>query len=284
MIPCLFSTILKDMPLDQVIRQSGRIGYRALEIRSISHLPVTTTAQRARDLAALAADAGVRLRALYVNHGGYSKLSDEQSRARVEQIRRYAALAAQMGVSYLKDHPGGPSAAQASAEHFERGVTWMRRAARAAAESGVRLLIEMHHGNLAEDTGSALRLVEAIDEPAVGLIYDPGNMHIVPAPYGPQDVHALGKHIWHVHVKDTALRGDPEDANRHCGSHGMVFWNRLLGEGEVDHTPLVKALREIGYAGCLSAECQVVGLDPIAVAEHEYAVIAAAIRTAGGSA
>ena len=129
--------------------------------------------------------------------------------------------------------------------------------------------MEIHFGDLVETGDDAVRMLDMIERPNVGLIYDAGNMCMTPTPYGPEVIRKLGHRIFHFHVKDESWHGDENDPSR-TELHGRVFWHRLLGKGEVDHEPLFRTLKEMGYQGYLSVECHAAGSTPVSVAEHEY--------------
>ena len=266
---CLFSTIFRNVPIEEAITKTSEIGYEGIEIRSISHLPEDTSTDRVRELARMIRDEGLEPVNLYINFGGYSTMSDSECGQRLDVVKRYLEMAAGLGCTLIKDGPGGPSPRNAVDEHWERSVYWMSKVADEAEQYRINIALEIHHGNLLEDTDSALKYLNLIHRENVGVLFDPGNMNIVSAPFGPDVIRKLGHHILHVHVKDSAKSGSADDPNRSEGG-GLLFWNRLLGEGEVDHGPVFRALKEIGYSGFLSTECQVTGMDAAAVAEHEY--------------
>ena len=267
---CLFSTILKDLPIEEAISKSAEIGYEGIEIRTMSHLPEDTSINRVRELSRMIEEAGLKVANVYINLGGYSRLTDSECSERFDTVLRYLDMAAELGSPLIKDNPGGPSPGKASEEQLKKSCLWIGKAADAAASRGVGIALEIHYGNLLENGESSVKYLDLVDRENVGIIYDPGNMNIVPTPYGPEVIRSLGERIVHFHVKDSAKTGKEDDPNRRVSGHGFVFWNRMLGEGEVDHEPLFRALKEIGYDGFLSTECQVIGGDPVLIAEQEY--------------
>ncbi|HOB22276.1 MAG TPA: sugar phosphate isomerase/epimerase, partial [Bacillota bacterium] len=127
-----------------------------------------------------------------------------------------------------------------------------------AAERGVRLAMEIHNGSLTETVEGAERLLAMIQRDNVGVIRDAGNMYITGTDYGEETVQRLGEKIFHVHVKDE-LRIEDESlpgSFRDLTARGNeLFQQQMLGEGAVDHLPLFRALKKMGYSGFLSAEC-----------------------------
>lgn len=104
----------------------------------------------------------------------------------------------------------------------------------------VRILLEtgtrsntptLHHG---------VRFLEELDDPRIGLLWDPGNSVFSgfdAEPY-PSDFLGAAGRIRHVHIKDPA------------GRTGYV----RLGDGDLPWPAILRGLRDAGYAGWLSLE------------------------------
>ena len=125
---------------------------------------------------------------------------------------------------------------------FDRVANALRDLADAAANRGLIIGLENEHAcNIATGAESA-RLLAAVDHPALGLIWDPGNALAAgerPFPDGYR--HVTAARIVHVHVKDALDRpGKPQWAE--------------LGEGDIDWRGQVEALRDDGYDGAFSLE------------------------------
>ena len=97
-------------------------------------------------------------------------------------------------------------------------------------------------------TGAELRrLVAAIDDPALGLVWDPCNPLYLPEVAGAPtaDFAALLPRIFHIHVKDAAR-------TRH-GGHGPVA-AMPVGLGDVGWREHFAEIARRGYRGWLSLE------------------------------
>ena len=105
-----------------------------------------------------------------------------------------------------------------------------------AATFGVPLLYEplnRYETNFANTLADGSRILRMLDNDNVKLLADLFHMSIEEADL-PAALRAAGKDVGHVHFADS---------NR-----------RPVGEGHTDMTSIVRALREIGYDGYLSAE------------------------------
>ena len=131
---------------------------------------------------------------------------------------------------------------------------------------GVRFALEVHPTEIAFDTYSTSRTLEAIGHhPAFGLNYDPSHL-------GYQGVDYIGfirkfaDRIYHVHMKDVYWSDTPTEIGV-FGGHSTFgdarrYWNfRSLGRGKIRFEEIIRALNDIGYAGPLSVEWEDSGME-----------------------
>jgi len=161
-------------------------------------------------------------------------------RAAREKLRRDIEVADGLGAEVLVGpmHSGhkrftgrGPTR-----EELERCVGFLGDAGQEAANASLRLAVEplnrfeCYFLNTAEQ---ALALVEAVDHPAVGVLYDTHHAHIEERDAA-DAIASLGSRLSHFHVSESH-RGTP-------------------GTGSVDWAGSFRALREAGFAGWLVIE------------------------------
>jgi sugar phosphate isomerase/epimerase len=125
-------------------------------------------------------------------------------------------------------------------------------------DSGVRFALEVHPTEIAFDTYTAERALEAVGgRGAFGFNFDPSHFAwqgIDPARF----IDRFPDRIYHVHVKDvaTALDGDSSILGSHLdfgdARRGWDF--RSPGRGDVDFESIIRALNRAGYSGPLSVE------------------------------
>jgi sugar phosphate isomerase/epimerase len=114
----------------------------------------------------------------------------------------------------------------------------LRHAGQRAAERGVRLALEplnRYEADLLHTAAETLAFLEEVDHPAVGVLLDTYHMNIEECSWtGPyRQVMAAGK-LFYAHLGDN---------------------NRLPpGQGLIDFPGILRALRQGGYDGWLSAE------------------------------
>ena len=112
----------------------------------------------------------------------------------------------------------------------------------AYAGDGLPLNVENHPGTAAV-TGAVTRaIVDAVDAPNVGIIFDPGNLMRLGGTDMRSELAVQREAIRHVHFKDVVIGGerhlDPAQAGR-----GQVPWQDLIAD-----------LTRTGYRGFISTE------------------------------
>ena len=123
-------------------------------------------------------------------------------------------------------------------------------------EAGIRTVVHQHIGTLIETEGEARRLFDMTDPSILGLCLDTGHLTFGAGGDPVAAVREFRDRVWHVHFKDAdpavmaASREHGWDGPESVG-HG-VFCE--LGKGCVDFPGMVKALREIDYAGWIVVE------------------------------
>jgi sugar phosphate isomerase/epimerase len=130
---------------------------------------------------------------------------------------------------------------------------------------GVKFALEVHPAQIAFDLHTAERTLEALDyREEIGFNLDPS--HLMWQGVDPVEfIRAFPKRIYHVHMKDVAVT-----LNGHSGILGSHLplgnprrgWDfRTPGRGGVNFEEIIRALNAVGYAGPLSVELEDVGMD-----------------------
>jgi hydroxypyruvate isomerase len=117
----------------------------------------------------------------------------------------------------------------------------LRRVAKAAEVAGVLLVLELlnskvnHPDYQCDHTAWGIKVVEAVDSPAVKLLYDIYHMQVMEGDIirTIQDNH---QHFGHYHIAGNPGRNDP-DATQ-----------------EINYPPVLRAIEATGYAGYLGME------------------------------
>lgn len=200
-----------------------------------------------------------------------------------EGVRRRAALemidtaraAAKLGVKVVNGFTGSSiwhllygfppvSAAMIDAGFADFAARW-NPILDAFDAAGVRFALEVHPSEIAYDTVTARRALEAVGRrPAFGFNFDPSHL-VWQGVNAARFVDAFADRIYHCHVKDAAqtLDGDSGILASHLAfGDARRGWDfRTPGRGEVDFEACIRALNRAGYQGPLSVEWEDSGMD-----------------------
>lgn len=178
----------------------------------------------------------------------------EREAALAESIRLFGAIGADSVVVLT-----GPAQGRDAAEAEEIATAAIGRLADVAQAAGTRLGLEpiyrADHGNwsLVWDIPEALRIVEAIDHPALGITVDPFHL------WDTEDFHGwirrAGARVTAVHVNDRGA------------DHRSWADRRIPGTGIIDLAGMIAACEDAGYRG--RYDCEIFSDDgTLGVAEY----------------
>ena len=205
-----------EQTIDQLLDRVTSLGLEALQINinGPRHRALTgTTSQHALRVGAKARDLGI---ALEVASGGTDP----------SKMRLVLELARQLGAEVVRTTVNQPGSEQVVA----KAATDLGQVAPEYEELGIDLAIENH-----EDLTAAqvVDLIERIDSPAVGAVYDSGNS--IPFYQDPvEEARILAPHVRTTHIKDHALF----ESESGTWSVGTPF-----GDGRIPLQQIVEVLR-----------------------------------------
>jgi len=254
-----FSGVLIDYSIHQAMEITSRLGLEGIEIACREpHLSVETSIERVKEIRMLADSYSLEIPALAGYMGWFSTSSDQDCEKAFEQFKQLLVWSDILGAGLIRIFQGGPNAFLAEDYHYIKTAHWLNLCATEAGKYDKRIILEIHNNSLVETVESARRLLQLVDCSRIGLIHDAGNMYITDTDYGRDSILMLSDHIFHVHVKDEKRiqeAGEPGTFTNRTKHGEEAFRQCKLGEGEVDHHPVFRALREIGYDGWVTLEC-----------------------------
>lgn len=254
-----FSGVFMEHSIQEAMQLTKQLGMDGIEIAVREHhLSSAISQPRIKEIKALSESLKLEIPVLATYTGGFSTASDIECKHTFKEFQRLLDIANQLGASMVRVSPGGPNAFMAQDYHYAKAAYWLNRCAEEAKAQQIDIIMEIHNQSLIETVESSLRLLDLIAYDNIGMIHDAGNMYITDTDYGRDSVLKLGKHLFHVHVKDE-LRvsevGSPGTFTNVTHRGEEMFLQCRLGEGEADHKPLFEALIETGYAGWVTLEC-----------------------------
>jgi 2-keto-myo-inositol isomerase len=228
------------------IRVAGEVGYQAIELRDDKIERYLAAGHSLTSLAERVRDAGVEV--LSINALEDATLAaTEHSDARLGRWRQLCEWAAALDARYaiavpslLSDNP------PAEDEVRVRSIEALRSLSAGAREFDVRVGFEFlgFPGCSVNTLRAARRIVEAVDDPSVGLVIDAFHFYVGGSRL--EDFDGLDpSRLFIVHVDDA----EPGEAS------GLSDAQRLLpGDGVVPLDALVRALERLRFGGVYSLE------------------------------
>ncbi len=127
-----------------------------------------------------------------------------------------------------------------------------------AAAHGVVLCVENHFSTMTVSAADTVRLVSEVGSPGVGILYDQANLTFTHREDFEEAIRLQASWIRHVHVKDLEFI----DPNRELSTGAVasidkanrVHMSRMIGDGILDWSAIIAALRSTGYDGSYSLE------------------------------
>lgn len=147
--------------------------------------------------------------------------------------------------------PSAPGSSQmATEEDFMRTAAVLHEVGELAGASGVNITIEVHQHSIADNSWSALHLLDLTDSPYVFANPDLGNIYWnydVPEESPEEAIVALAPRSKYWHCKNLHRVYIPE--NEHS-----IFVRVPLPDGDIDYRFAVNAMQDAGYDGYLAIE------------------------------
>ena len=165
---------------------------------------------------------------------------------RERELRTYAVsdFAHSLGIPGVAAHIGCLPEDPSDPEH-RAVLELLRRVCDHCAHNGQTFALETGQ----EPAAALLEFLRAVDRPNLGVNFDPANMILYGSGDPMEALRTLGEHVLTVHCKDGTW---PATA----GAWGQ---ETPLGDGDVGMQRYVRTLREVGYAGPLVIEREIVG-------------------------
>jgi len=221
----LFGAVDLETALDQI----AFAGYQYIELAAIAgmceHLSLDSDPPQVKGLVA---DRGLTATAI------------EAATTDAERLERIFDLARALDIDIVNIGSGGKSDDE---ETTKASIAHIRDLAKLAGDHGVRLAVKPHVGQAIYNGATAMRLMDEVSEPALGLNFDPS--HLFRADEDPAEIaHRWGSRILTSHFRDCASR------ERQVGPPPT----QIPGRGIVDIPATLAALHSVGYDGPLNLE------------------------------
>ena len=286
-----------DLTLEEICEKARDFGYDGLELGLPSHVDVSRTDEGYyQGIKDLLASYDMQLFAISSHLIGQAVCDNIDSRHKAilpdhiwgegdpEKVRQRAAdemikagyAAKMLGVNTINGFTGSsiwqylysfpPVTQETINEGFKDFARRFKPILDEYQKLGIRFGLEVHPTEIAFDTITAARALEALDyHPAFGFNYDPSHFGYQGVDYV-DFIYRFADRIFHVHMKDVYWSDTPKPAGVFGGyvtfGDPNRFWNfRSLGRGKINFEEIIRALNFIGYQGPLSVEWEDSAMD-----------------------
>ena len=203
------------LDLDGLARLAADNGYAALCLRASQvgvHSPAAVATQAADTL-----KKHKLVASMLTGDFAIPENSDVEGPQALRRITPYLDLAQTLGTDLLR-----------ICMKTQEDIKWARHAADEAAERGLCLAHQSHTRSLFEKVDETLEVLQAVDRPNFGLIYEPANLELCGEDYGADAIRRLAPHTFNVYLQNQRI--DP------AGADSLDTWCR--GPVRFDHVPI----------------------------------------------
>ena len=247
---CFYSSVLKGQNSSwQIARSAAAHGVAGLELMNFSDELKTPDMKAAKEIGAFAKSLGLALPCFScgVNFA-------EDTKARVENVKRYADICSELEIPYLHHTLimiwNSAATEGRVTEMIDLAAECALEINDYAAQRGVKTLVE-DQGYVVNGVTRYSEFMKKTDG-RIGVLLDFGNIMFMDE--GAVDFYAAFPDVKHIHVKDFTVSDAPKKNNGHKSISGKCLDYCGFGEGEVEMDTLAAMLKKIGYNCYYSSE------------------------------
>jgi sugar phosphate isomerase/epimerase len=232
--------IFGDEPLAETAARLAGFGYDGLELKGDLELYAPA------EVKAILDDHGLAALSLTPEDVDLPHPDAEVRAEAVDYYLRLLDFAAEVGAPMVGCHGavGRIRPVTTYEQEYVNYVVGVQRIAERAQELGLRLAIEVlnrYESHLLNTSEEAVRFVEEVGAPNLGLLLD----------------------AYHMNIEETDLSGTIRTAGEHLFLFHAADSNRqAVGRGHTDFAGVMRALKDIEYNSAIVVECMASGPDP----------------------
>ncbi len=256
-----YSRLVKNGTMKQleVIAKAKEMGFEVIEFSTFAAPEGETLPKFAEKLRKEADKVGLPI-ANYTIGADFLGGSGGDLKAEIARVKAEVDIAEILGAPGMRhDATGGYPAGHVGPRNFDSAVARLAEGCRAvteyAAGKKIKTMVE-NHGYFCQDSERVEKLVSAVAHPNFGVLIDLGNFACADEN---SDTAAgrLAPYVFHAHAKDFHKRSGvlPAPGEGWFVSRGGNFLRgAIIGHGDVQLVPGLRALKRAGFDGVLSIE------------------------------
>ena len=242
-------------PVGQALKMAGELGVDAVQVYATKGelSPENLKGQALSDFKKAVADSGLTISALCGDLGG-GFMDPAANPKKIEKSKAILDLAKELGTNIVTTHIGIVPA-DVNSERFQI----MQEACYQLAEYANSLEAHFAVETGPETAVTLKRFLDTLGSKGVAVNFDPANFVMVTGDDPVKGVFTLADYIVHTHAKDGIKLYDIDPEKIYNPAADVIitspaFAEMPLGQGKVDFSGWIGALRQIGYDGYLTIE------------------------------
>ena len=242
-------------PVGQALKMAGELGVDAVQVYATKGelSPENLKGQALSDFKKAVADSGLTISALCGDLGG-GFMDPAANPKKIEKSKAILDLAKELGTNIVTTHIGIVPA-DVNSERFQI----MQEACYQLAEYANSLEAHFAVETGPETAVTLKRFLDTLGSKGVAVNFDPANFVMVTGDDPVKGVFTLADYIVHTHAKDGIKLYDLDPEKIYNPAADVIitspaFAEMPLGQGKVDFSGWIGALRQIGYDGYLTIE------------------------------
>lgn len=255
-------------PLFQALETAASIGIKGVQMYAVckDHDLIRMTESERMKLKQHIEKLGLKVASICGDLGGHGFQDEKGNPERVKLSKQIIDLCVFFGTKVMTTHIGVVPTRNDSPV-FKAMAAALREVGGYAASKGCTLAVETGP----EPISRLIEMIKASGDRGIGINFDPANLAMVLNVNPALEVPLAGKYIVHTHAKDGLHLRDfnPSDVYGTLDTYDLtppeeqskdkspVFKEVPLGQGQVNWTEYLAALRQIGYDGFLTIEREV---------------------------
>ena len=228
-----------EMTMDELIAMATSFGYEAICMRASqlgTHSPAEQVAEAREKIDA----AGLKVSMVTGDFAVPS--NNEEGPMLLRNITPYLDLADALGSDLIR-----------VCMKKDEDIEFAQKSADEAAERGIRLAHQSHCASLFETVDGSLSVLESINRPNFGIIYEPANWFIAGEDYGIDSIRKMKPYLFNFYIQNHRLTPD--------GVTDITTWKKgpvavdhigVWEEGGIEVEAVFDAMHEVGYEGYLT--------------------------------
>ncbi len=227
------------MTLEELISMATSIGYEAICMRA-SQVGTHTPADRVAEVRKQIDAAGLTVSMVTGDFAVPS--NNEEGPMLLRNITPHLDLADALGSSLIR-----------VCMKKDEDIPFAQKSADEAAERNIRLAHQSHCASLFETVEGSLRVLQEIDRPNFGIIYEPANWFIAGEDYGIESIRRMQPYLFNFYIQNHKLTPNGE-TKIETWKKGPVPLDHIgvWEPGGVDVDAVFDAMHEVGYEGYLT--------------------------------